>query len=370
MPACATAAYVQSTTASTHFGQACLTRVRLWSSPRAGGARAPAAFPRTGAGPLHGRWHAKDPYRSPPWSSASAASTVGLAASGPRATAAMDPVVAAAGDIACAPPGTRTASKCHQADRRPARRADAVLPIGDEQYNCGQLSAFNQVYNPSWVGSTTSAIRPSATTSTPATAARRRGRAATTPISATAPHPGSLGCTINCQDDYSYDVGSWHRWRSIASAPSRASVAARPPHRRPGGSRPTWPPTPKPHPGRVPRPYFSDKGWHRRQGQTALSRPSTTAAPTSCSSATSTCTSASSPTAQSAPPKATGSGSSSSGPAAGARHAGLPRPRAGRRAEQRHLRPLEADPAPDQLRLAVRPRTGKTFTDTGTQACH
>ncbi|MDQ1673702.1 MAG: hypothetical protein QOC98_2264, partial [Frankiaceae bacterium] len=27
---------------------------------------------------------------------------------------------------------------------------DAVLPLGDEQYNCGGLSAFQQVYNPTW----------------------------------------------------------------------------------------------------------------------------------------------------------------------------------------------------------------------------
>ena len=74
-----------------------------------------------------------------------AASTVGLVASVPRAAAATDPVVAAAGDIACAPPGTRTASKCHQAATADLLAgADAVLPISDEQYNCGQLSAFNQ----------------------------------------------------------------------------------------------------------------------------------------------------------------------------------------------------------------------------------
>ena len=41
-------------------------------------------------------------------------------------------------------------------------------------------------------------------------------------------------------------AGTW--WRSTASAPSRASAAARPPHRRPSGSRPTWPPTPTPAP--------------------------------------------------------------------------------------------------------------------------
>jgi hypothetical protein len=140
-----------------------------------------------------------------------AASTVGLVASVPRAAAATDPVVAAAGDIACAPPGTRTASKCHQAATADLLAgADAVLPIGDEQYNCGQLSAFNQVYDASW-GQYKSVSNPAVGDNEYA------GNGCSTPGASgyftyfgDRASPREPGCTINCQGYYSYDVGSWH----------------------------------------------------------------------------------------------------------------------------------------------------------------
>jgi hypothetical protein len=139
------------------------------------------------------------------------ASTVGLVASVPRAAAATDPVVAAAGDIACAPPGTRTASKCHQAATADLLAgADAVLPIGDEQYNCGQLSAFNQVYDASW-GQYKSVSHPAVGDNEYA------GNGCSTPGASgyytyfgDRASPREPGCTINCQGYYSYDVGSWH----------------------------------------------------------------------------------------------------------------------------------------------------------------
>ena len=139
------------------------------------------------------------------------ASTVGLVASVPRAAAATDPVVAAAGDIACAPPGTRTASKCHQAATADLLAgADAVLPIGDEQYNCGQLSAFNQVYNPSW-GRFNNVSHPAVGDNEYA------GNGCSTPGAAgyytyfgDRASPREPGCTIPCQGYYSYDVGAWH----------------------------------------------------------------------------------------------------------------------------------------------------------------
>jgi hypothetical protein len=71
--------------------------------------------------------------------------------------AAGDPVIAAAGDIACDPAagdyngGNGTAIDCAQ--KRTAALVtgvDAVLPLGDEQYVCGGLSAFNQSYDPTW----------------------------------------------------------------------------------------------------------------------------------------------------------------------------------------------------------------------------
>ena len=141
-----------------------------------------------------------------------AASTVGLVASVPRAAAATDPVVAAAGDIACAPPGTRTATKCHQAATADLLAgADAVLPIGDEQYNCGQLDAFNQVYNPSW-GRFKSISNPAVGDNEYA------GNGCSTPgaedyytyFEGRASPLEQPRCMINCKGYYSYDVGSWH----------------------------------------------------------------------------------------------------------------------------------------------------------------
>src|SRR3979490_115679 len=64
-----------------------------------------------------------------------------------------DPVIAAAGDIACPAGGSVTASECHQAAPRVVRsrpRPAALLPIGDDQYETGALDAFRAVYAPTW----------------------------------------------------------------------------------------------------------------------------------------------------------------------------------------------------------------------------
>jgi hypothetical protein len=73
-----------------------------------------------------------------------------------------DPVIAAAGDIACPPDRPVTAGECHQATTalvlsrlRPA----AVLPIGDDQYETGALDAFRASYAPTW-GRFDAIVRP------------------------------------------------------------------------------------------------------------------------------------------------------------------------------------------------------------------
>lgn len=89
--------------------------------------------------------------------------TPGLQWRAPAARAAADPVIAAVGDIACDPAnsgyngGTGTPTDCRQrwtadllASTGPVGPVDAVLPLGDEQYGCGGLSAFRQVYGPTW----------------------------------------------------------------------------------------------------------------------------------------------------------------------------------------------------------------------------
>ena len=70
-----------------------------------------------------------------------------------------DPVIAAAGDIACDPTaggyngGLGTGNKCKQmatSDLLVAGGFDAVLALGDEQYECAGDSAFTASYAPSW----------------------------------------------------------------------------------------------------------------------------------------------------------------------------------------------------------------------------
>lgn len=70
-----------------------------------------------------------------------------------------DPVIAAAGDIACDPGdidfkgGAGTATRCrqqHVSDLLVGRDLSAVLPLGDVQYEDGQLAKFQQSYDPSW----------------------------------------------------------------------------------------------------------------------------------------------------------------------------------------------------------------------------
>ena len=68
-----------------------------------------------------------------------------------------DPIVGAAGDIACDPAspafnnGVGTDTDCKAAATAGLLTGvDAVLPIGDDQYDCGGVSAFQQSYGPTW----------------------------------------------------------------------------------------------------------------------------------------------------------------------------------------------------------------------------
>ena len=65
-----------------------------------------------------------------------------------------DPVIGAAGDIACAPSSNIvTAKACQQkatSDLLVAAKPTAVLTLGDEQYDEGRISGFRKVYGPTW----------------------------------------------------------------------------------------------------------------------------------------------------------------------------------------------------------------------------
>lgn len=68
-----------------------------------------------------------------------------------------DPVIGSAGDIACDPTaaafnnGLGFGGDCVAAATASLLTGvDAVLPLGDDQYNCGGLGAFEQSYGPTW----------------------------------------------------------------------------------------------------------------------------------------------------------------------------------------------------------------------------
>ena len=77
------------------------------------------------------------------------------------AEAAADPVIMAAGDIACDPTdpgyngGAGTADRCHQqatSDLLVSTPLDAVLPLGDIQYDSATTARINAVYAPPGAG--------------------------------------------------------------------------------------------------------------------------------------------------------------------------------------------------------------------------
>jgi acid phosphatase type 7 len=115
--------------------------------------------------------------------------------------------VAAAGDIACAPTdpsfngGVGTAAACQQMATSSAILAggyDAVLPLGDTQYNAGTTPAFKASYRPSWgrVDAIAHPVVGNHEYGTPGAAQYFQY------FGASAGTPG--------QGWYSYELGSWH----------------------------------------------------------------------------------------------------------------------------------------------------------------
>ncbi len=125
-----------------------------------------------------------------------------------------DPVIAAAGDIACDPTasgfnnGKGTSSSCRQMATSDIIESDpsiaAVLTLGDDQYGCGGYSAFMASYDPSW----------------------GRFKSKTHPIPGNHEYQTSGGSDCskgaagyfqyfgaaagNAQGDYAWNIGSWH----------------------------------------------------------------------------------------------------------------------------------------------------------------
>ena len=127
-----------------------------------------------------------------------------------------DPVIAAAGDIACDPTasgyngGAGTSASCRQkatSDILVGADLAAVLPLGDEQYECGGASAFAQAYDPSWgrVKSTTH----------PAVGNHEYQTSGGTGCDATGNAGGYFSYFGSLAGDpskgyYSFDLGAWH----------------------------------------------------------------------------------------------------------------------------------------------------------------
>jgi chitodextrinase len=136
---------------------------------------------------------------------------------GTTAKAVGDPVIAAAGDIACDPTnsnfngGNGSSSSCAQkatSDLLLGIAPAAVLNLGDNQYYCGGLPAYQQSYDPSW-GRLKSITHPSVGNheflTSGGTGCDASNAGATGYYSYFGSAAGSKG-----QGYYSYDVGTWH----------------------------------------------------------------------------------------------------------------------------------------------------------------
>ena len=130
-------------------------------------------------------------------------------------TSGSDPVVAAAGNIACDPAwpeyngGNGTATDCRDRDTAALLTGSlsAVLALGDAQYACGGLSAYQQAYNRAW-GRVKSITHPVPGNhdyvSSGGTACDPSGRAGG--------YFGYFGAAAGSfgKSYYSYDLGAWH----------------------------------------------------------------------------------------------------------------------------------------------------------------
>jgi len=131
--------------------------------------------------------------------------------------AASDPVIAAAGDIACDPTnssfngGNGSSGSCRQkytSDLLVDAGLAAVLPLGDIQYYCGGYQAFLQSYDLSW-GRVKAITRPAVgnheyltSGGTDCTPANEGATGYFNYFGAAAGTPG--------QGYYSYNIGDWH----------------------------------------------------------------------------------------------------------------------------------------------------------------
>ena len=134
-----------------------------------------------------------------------------------RSVAAGDPVIAAAGDIACDPTdsdfkgGAGTSHSCQQMATSDLINSDssisAVLALGDNQYGCGGLAAYQKSFGPSW-GRFLSKIHP-----TPGNHEYQKSGGSSCDSSGHAQGYFSyfgVSATGDSDGDYAWDIGAWH----------------------------------------------------------------------------------------------------------------------------------------------------------------
>jgi chitodextrinase len=131
--------------------------------------------------------------------------------------AASDPVIAAAGDIACDPTsssfnaGNGTSGSCRQkytADLLINMNPVAILALGDNQYYCGGYDAFLQAYDLSW-GRVKAITHPAVGNHEYLTSG---GTGCTPSNGGAAGHFNYFGTAAGQPGKgyYSYDIGAWH----------------------------------------------------------------------------------------------------------------------------------------------------------------
>ena len=137
--------------------------------------------------------------------------------SSPVRAASSDPVIAAAGDIACDPAdpnfqgGNGTATRCRQkftSDLLANENLAAVLTLGDTQYYCGGYQAYVQSYHLSW-GRVKSITKPVVGNHEYLTVG---GTDCTAANAGAAGYFNYFGEAAGAprQGYYSYDIGAWH----------------------------------------------------------------------------------------------------------------------------------------------------------------
>jgi len=154
-----------------------------------------------------------------------------------QVAAAGDPVIAAAGDIACDPASTNfnggdgTTANCAEkatSNLLVGQGFAAVLSLGDNQYYCGSAAAFGASYDPTW-GRVKSITHPvvgnheylTAPGTTAATGCDSSNAAAAGYFAYFGSAAGTLG-----QGYYSYDIGTWNLIALNSNCPDAGGCGA------------------------------------------------------------------------------------------------------------------------------------------------